>query len=146
MKNDDGTVYIYNKATNTAAYVESNADGQRIRVGNAYPWTLKEVTTEQGKTGIGIIDTSDTFSWNINPKSSLYVFLKPYDQSASIWEFVKTDEEVPTGILYLTPDPYPSSLNDGAEGDCYDLCGRRVNTHSLPRGIYIHHGKKKLIY
>ena len=142
VKNADGTVYLYNKATATAAYVDSNAEGQRVRVGSAYPWQLREVTTEQGKTGIGILDPSDTFSWSGNPKSSMYVVLKPYEHNACIWEFVKTDEEVPTGIE--APHVVPVTLDDEP---LYDLSGRPAprSPHSLHRGIYITHGKKILV-
>ena len=137
VKKGDGTVYIYNKQTGTAAYVKSNADGKRICLGQEYPWRLSEATLDNGSKGVTFIDETGAFGWHATPKSWNYVLLKPYTQNASVWELIKTDEEVGTGIYSLTP-----TLTHRNDGIIYDLSGRQMPHGRLPRGIYIRNGKK----
>lgn len=135
-ENDDGTVLIINKATDSPAYVASDADEQRLKVGENYPWQLKVVTTDQGTTGIGIVNRSGAYSWYTNPRSWTYVLLKPYDWGASIWEFVKTDEKVTTDIIEMPTAPTSATI--------YDISGRRLQ-EVLHRGVYIVNGKKVVV-
>ena len=137
-KNDDGTVFIISKATGTAAYVAAEADEQRIKVGNDYPWKLNVVTTDQGDTGIGIINRTGEYSWYTNPRSWTYILLKPYDWGASIWEFIKTDEEVGVNDINASQ---PSTLNSQLP-TLYDLTGRRL-AKEPDHGIYILNGQKR---
>lgn len=139
--NEDGTVNIFNKRTNTAAYVASSTEEQRVKVGKNYDWKLQIVTTDEGTTAVGILDASKKYSWHINPQAWTYVLLKPYTAGASVWEFEKTDEEVPTGIESIT------NLQGTIQGGeaVYDLTGRRMPTSlhtSLPKGVYIWKGRK----
>ena len=142
--NDDGTVSISNKKTGTTAFTASNAEDQRVRLGKPYSWTLEEVTTDLGTTGIGIKDASGTFSWYVNPSSWSYVLLKPYEWGAAIWEFIKTDEKILTDGINTTmqDNPLPSAINNQF---FYDLTGRRFNAEPTIPGIYIVAGKKVLI-
>ena len=147
-KNGDGTFRLTNKKTNTPAYVAADEEGQRIRLGADYPWMLDDVTTEQGTEGIAILDRSATFSWHINPKSWTYALLKPDDQIASIWEFVETDEEVPTGIEGMKIEELRMKNEEFIiHNPLYDLSGRRIFSEPsvLPKGVYISHGRKMLI-
>ena len=134
VKKDDGTVRILNKQTQTSAYVESSAEDQRLLLGKDYAWMLREVTTDQNNTGVAIIDESGSYSWYINPKSWTYALLKPYDWGASVWEFIKTDEEIPTGIesVWESEGENVSKHNHAI----YDLSGRQIK-NVLTKGIYI---------
>ncbi|MBR1732647.1 MAG: family 20 glycosylhydrolase, partial [Alloprevotella sp.] len=134
-KQTDGTLLIESKLTGTCAYVASNAADQRVRLGRDYKWTLKEVTTDQGNTAIAITDGSGAFSWYTNPSAWDYVLLKPYDWGASVWQFVKTTEEVPTGIRSLEAD------SDTASAVLYDMQGRQM-VQTPQRGVYIQDGRK----
>ena len=138
-KNDDGTVLIINKTTETAAYVASDAEEQRLRVGQNYPWKLDLVTTDQGGTGIAIINRTGAYSWYTNPRSWTYLLLKPYDWGASIWEFIKTDEQVTTGIRSMENAQGKKGNEAGA---MYDLTGRRLSKVPV-HGIYIQDGQKR---
>lgn len=137
VKNDDGTVRIVNKQTQTSAYVASSVEEQRLQLGRDYAWKLREVTTDQNNTGVAIVDDSDQYSWYINPSAWTYVLLKPYDWGASVWELIKTSEEIPTGIEEL----HSSSEFEVQSSEVYDLAGRKV-TSSLPKGVYISNRKK----
>ncbi len=86
---------------------------------------------------VTFIDETGAFGWRATPKSWNYVLLKPYTQNASVWELIKTDEEVGTGIYSLTP-----TLTHRNDGIIYDLSGRQMPHGRLPRGIYIRNGKK----
>ena len=141
-KNDDATVTIYNVATGTGAFVASSAQNRPVRVGRAYNWTLKEVTTDSDQTGIAIVDETDTYSWYTNPSGSWnYLILKPYNMTGSIWAFQRLSQEVPTGIERIVTDADTA----GAEGstDYYDLTGRRVA--SPARGIYLTGKGEKIV-
>jgi len=132
--NDDGTVSIFNKKTETPAYVTSSAEDLIIRLGRDYHWTLAEVTTDQGNTDIAIIDKSGAYSWYSYNNSSSNILLKPYDYGASVWDLILTDEEVLTGITELSP--FSSTKNR------YDLTGCPL--HKLPvHGLYIQDGQLK---
>ena len=132
-KTGDGTILLRNKLTDSYAYVSSNAADERVRLGDAYRWTLREVTTDQGNTALAIIDGSGTYSWYTNPNSWTYVLLKPYDWGASVWTLVKTSEEVPTGIS--------SPLVTRHSQATYDLQGRRL-TQEPQQGVFIRDRKK----
>jgi hypothetical protein len=133
VPNDDGTTSIRNKQTQTPAYVEESADGKRIRLGKEYPWKLQQVTTDQGNTAIGIIDRSGAYSWYTNPRSWTYLLLKPYDWGASVWELIKTEEEVTDGIRNIDSIINRESVNS----KLFDLSGRIVPSNSLKPGVYI---------
>lgn len=133
-KHNDGTVYIYNKQTQTGAYLTSSGDGQQIKVGQDYAWTLEERTLD-GKTGICIIDKTGQYSWYTNPGSWNYVLLKPF-WGACTWEFVDSGVEVPVGITDVEGSVQTESI-------VYDLTGRRVQ-NPAKGGIYIVNGEKKV--
>ena len=133
-KNADGTVYIYSKKTETAAYLESNAVDQQVKVGRNYSWTLEERTLD-GKEGICIIDGSGTASWYTNPNSWNYILMKPF-WGACTWEFVESGIQVPTSITDI-------DATTNGDNKVYDLSGREVaNPQS---GIYIINGQKQVI-
>lgn len=139
IKNEDGTVSIRNKQSNTPAYVDADAEGQRLRLGTDYPWKLLEITTDQGNTATGILSPTGAFSWHMNTKSWTYVLLKPRELGASVWEFVKTDEEIPTGIQSI--DDRQIFNNDAKLNDIFDLSGRRLKVEPQ-RGVFIKNGQK----
>ena len=89
---EDGTVLLINKATGTSAYVESSSDGQTIKLGEEYAWTLEERTID-GSTGICIIDATGNNAWYTNPNAWNTVILKPF-WGACIWEFQRTNIKV----------------------------------------------------
>ena len=126
-KNTDGTVFIYNKKTETAAYLTSNAVDQKVMVGKDYAWTLEERSLD-GKSGICIIDGSGNFSWYTNPDVWNYVLMKPF-WGACTWEFQQSGIEVPTSIN----DIQDTNTSDNI---IYDLSGRRVATQTTS-GVYI---------
>ncbi len=134
VKNTDGTVYIYNKATGECAYINSNSDDQKIYVGRDYAWTLKETTTDQGNKGIGIVSGNGSSAWYTNPDAWQYILTKPYTWGASVWNFEKSNIEVSTGIEEVNGE-------NGEVRIIYDLQGRRVNEITT-HGIYIINGKK----
>jgi hypothetical protein len=134
-KNTDGTVCIYSKKTQTAAYLTSNAVDAKVLVGKDYAWTLEERTLD-GKDGICIIDGSGSFSWYTNPNSWGYILMKPF-WGACTWEFQDSGIEVPTGItdIVVSKDELAKCI--------YDLSGRKVNNPE--KGIYIINGKKQVV-
>lgn len=133
-KNTDGTVVIYNKKTQTGAYLTSNAVDQKVKVGQDYSWTLEERTLD-GKSGVCIIDGNGVASWYTNPDVWNYVLMKPF-WGACTWEFVESGIEVPTGI---------SNVLDNAEkkSAIYNLNGTRVLNPT--KGVYITDGKVQII-
>lgn len=134
VKQPGGTVALVNKATGTAAYPISHEDGQAIKLGEDYAWTLEERTLD-GKTGICIIDEEGTTSWYTNPSVWSYILMKPF-WGACTWEFQKSDIKTPAGIGFVGGD-YDTDV-------LYDLQGRRVE-HVAQPGIYISNGGKKVI-
>ncbi len=97
------------------------------------------MTTDQGNTGIAIIDRSGTYSWYTNPRSWTYLLLKPYDWGASVWELIKTEEAVTDGIKIPS---HPSVGDERENGKWFDLTGRekvngQLSNGQLPRGLYI---------
>ena len=96
------------------------------------------MTTDQGNTGIAIIDRSGAYSWSTNPRSWTYLLLKPYDWGASVWEFIKTNEKTPTGIETIDNS---QMTNDNSA--IYNSQGQRVGAPS--KGIYIQNGRKKVV-
>ena len=135
-KNNDGTVYIYNKATGESAYINSNADEQTVYVGHDYAWTLKETTTDTGNKGIGIVSGNGSSAWYINPGVWNYVLTKPYTWGGSVWTFEKSNIQVETGINEVCDCIENSNV-------IYDLHGRHVENPN--KGIYIINGNKVLI-
>lgn len=133
-KNKNGTVGIYNKRTQTAAYIGNDAAAQTLQLGQPYNWTLQEITTDQGNSAIGILDNSLQFSWYTNPSAWSYVLTQPYDWGASVWVLKKTDHTV-VGI------DSPESTTSPTE--YYDLSGRRVKQPD--KGVYIERSGKKTI-
>ena len=133
-KNSDGTVFIYSKKTQTAAYLTSNAVDQKVKVGKDYAWTLEERSLD-GKSGICIIDGSGSFSWYTNPDVWNYVLTKPF-WGACTWEFQDSGIEVPTSVSDIHG-------TDSSDNIIYDLSGRRVSNPQ--KGIYIINGKKVVI-
>jgi len=126
-KNADGTVGIINKLTGTAAYVQSDADGQSLRTGREYAWTLREITTDTGNKSIAIIDGSGAFSWYTNPSAWSHVLLKPYDWGASVWMLEPVAGDlVPVRHIRLEP---------GKSTRYYDLHGRLTTVPS--HGVYV---------
>lgn len=134
VKNSNGTVYLYNKTSNTAAYLESNSDGQSVKMGQEYEWTLEERTLD-GVKGICIIDGSGSYSWYTNPDAWNYVLVKPF-WGACTWEFEKSTVEVPTAITEIKQDAVVKGT--------FDLQGRRIEQITSP-GIYIIDGKVTVI-
>ncbi len=137
VKNDNGTAKIYNKKTETTAYLYKTSDGeQRVRVGKDYDWQLSQVTNDAGNSAIVILDASGTNGWQAKPQSWSYIVLKPFKEEASGWELIKTDELV--GIRDINEEWGSQSNEPGA---IYDLCGRRLN--KLPaHGVYLQNGVK----
>ena len=133
VKNIDGTVYIYNKANGKAAYIDSNAIDQTLKVGNEYAWTLKETTTDTGSKGIAIVAGDGEHGWYTNPGAWEYLLTKPYTWGASVWTLEKSTVEVETGI----EETKESIVSNGT----FDLQGRKVKLITAP-GIYIINGEK----
>lgn len=134
-KNTDGTVCIYSKKTQTAAYLTSNAADAKVLVGKDYAWTLEERTLD-GKAGICIIDGSGNFSWYTNPSSWGYILMKPF-WGACTWEFQDSGIEVPTGITDIVDEEEKTAKQ------IYDLSGRHVIKPAS--GIYVVNGQKQII-
>ena len=104
VKQPQGTVYLINKATNTAAYVSSSVAEQGISLGKEYDWALEERTND-GKTGICIIESTGAYSWYINPDVWQNVILKPITWGASTWEFQKSNVAVSDSPEVEPEDP-----------------------------------------
>ena len=109
VKQADGTIYLINKATGTAAYPASEAAEAVIKLGQNYAWTLEERTND-GKTGICIINNAGAYSWYINPDVWTNVIFKPITWGASTWEFLKTSIAVTNGT---DPEPDPIAPQTG---------------------------------
>ena len=135
-KNNDGTVYVYNKATGECAYINSAADDQTVYVGRDYAWTLKETTTDTGNKGIGIVSGNGDSGWYTNPDAWGHVLTKPYTWGGSVWTFEESNIQVETGIEDVECE------NDNVK-TIYDLQGRQVENPT--KGIYIVNGNKVLI-
>ncbi len=135
LKNEDGTVYIYNKASGKAASIARSQDGVYLRADREYKWKIAEVTTDEGTIGLGINDGSGAYSWYVNPSSFSAVLMKPYTYGAGIWTFEKLDEEVSTGIGNMNADIKPAKY--------WDLSGRRVSDPE--RGIYVTDQRSKVV-
>ena len=135
VKKPNGQIYIYNKATGTAAYPTSYNGEQAIKLGQEYAWTLDERTLD-GKTGICIIDAAGNNSWYTNPASWGYIITKPF-WGACTWEFQKSQIEVPTSIVEIKE-------STTKESSIYDLQGNKLSKIITP-GIYIINGEKSFI-
>ena len=109
------------------------ANGTADKAGTA--WMPVEITTDQGATGIAIVESTGTYSWYTNPNAFPTIILKPKDWGASIWNFQKSG--ITTGLQPITTTP--------AETDkYYDLSGRRI-TRPTDRGVYIHNGRRVML-
>lgn len=135
VKNNDGTVYIYNKANGKAAYISNDADEQKVMVGREYAWTLEETTADTGNSGIAIVSKNGSSAWYTNPSAWNYVLTKPSSWGASVWTLEKTDIEVETSIEEVTDEETNNAV--------YDLMGRKVS--NPVKGIYIVNDKKVII-
>ena len=134
----NGTVKILNKATGKAAYIDSSKEGAVLMANYSgsglTDWTLEEIKTDLGGSGMAIVDPSGTYSWYTNPDAFATLVTKPKDWGASIWTLVQTD--VVTGVA-------PTLVEKKAPA-YYDLGGRRVLAPT--QGIYITgEGEKVLI-
>ena len=134
VKRPGGTVYLVNKATGTAACPSAEQEAAAIKLGEEYAWTLEERTND-GKTGICIINSSGAYSWYTNPDVWSDIIFKPITWGASTWEFQKSDIKNESGIAAIN--------KDSNAGVIYDLAGRRVGRFTQP-GIYICDGTKIL--
>ena len=141
-KQADGTARLVNKATGGYAYITSAADGSTL-YGNGQAstarnaWTLTQLTTDQGATGIAIVETTGVYSWYTNPSAFASLIMKPKDYGASIWNFIETN--VTTGIRSVNTD---NQDTPAAKANIYyDLSGRRV-VRPTGKGIYIVGGRK----
>ncbi len=130
VKKPNGQVYLYNKATDTAAYPTAYNGEQGIKLGQEYAWTLEERTLD-GKTGICIIDAAGNNSWYTNPNSWNYILMKPF-WGACTWEFQKSN--VATSVIEIED-------NTKASNAIYDLLGNKLEKIVKP-GIYIVNGEK----
>ena len=133
VKKTNGQVYIYNKATGTAAYPTAYNDEQGVKLGQEYAWTLEERNIE-GKTGICIIDNSGTNAWYSNRNSWNFILMKPF-WGACTWEFQKSD--IATSIVEVED-------NSVMGNSTYDLLGNRLEKIVKP-GIYIVNGEKRIV-
>ena len=91
----NGTVYLRNKATGTAAYPTADAEDGVVKLGQDYGWTVKEATVDTGDKGICIFAASGKVAWyqnNTEPSWENVVILKPL-WGACIWEF--QDSRIP---------------------------------------------------
>lgn len=128
-------VSIISKLTGKPAYIDTEADGTKLKTGSPYEWGLNEYTCDEGKTGIQIITANGEFSWYTNPNAwKNNVILKPKTYGAAIWTFEVSN--VATGVHATTaPAIVPTSY--------YDLQGRLVSqpTH----GVYVTNTGRKVI-
>ncbi|MBR2862028.1 MAG: family 20 glycosylhydrolase [Bacteroidaceae bacterium] len=134
---NNGTVKLMNKATGKAAYIASSKEGATLMANYSgsglTDWTLEELKTDLGGSGIAIVDPSGTYSWYVNPGAFPTVITKPKDWGASIWLLNKT--ETLTGV--------EATLVEKKAPVYYDLGGRRVLVPQ--QGIYITgEGEKRL--
>ncbi len=135
IKRPNGKVYIYNKATGTAAYPVSYNGEQAIKLGEEYAWTLEERTLD-GQTGVCIIDEGGNNSWYTNPAAWNFVLMKNF-WGACTWEFEKSNVEVSTSIIEIESDAK-------SENAIYDLRGNKLSKIVVP-GIYIINGEKVFV-
>lgn len=135
-KNDDGTVYIYNKENNECAYISSDASDQTVMVGKEYPWTLQELTVDTGDSGICIISKDGGNGWYTNPGAWQYVLTKPF-WGGCIWSFEKSTFATGTAV-----DDIIKEIDNDDATLLYDLQGRRVK--EATRGIYINAKGEKI--
>lgn len=128
-------VSIISKLTGKPAYIDTEADGTKLKTGSPYEWGLNEYTCDEGKTGIQIITANGEFSWYTNPNAwKNNVILKPKTYGAAIWTFEVSN--VATGVHATTaPAIVPTSY--------YDLQGRLVSQPS--HGVYVTNTGRKVI-
>ena len=127
-------VRIHNKVGDKTAYVASNTAEAKVQLGTDYNWTLSEITTDQGQTGLTIRDVTGQYSWYINPSVWTEVLLKPYDWGASIWSLEKQD--VSSGIENV------KTRQTDAPVRYYNTMGQRVSRNTP--GIVIDSNGRKI--
>ncbi len=122
VKGDGGKVRIVNKGTGKASYLSSSAEGVTIYANYSgsglADWTIEQVTTDQSKTALAIVDASGVYSWYTNPNAFTDILTKPKSWGASVWNFIPTD--IATSI---------EAIHANGKDDhhaCYDLSGRRI--------------------
>ena len=118
--------YIYNLQTFHPAAINSSyidISGKK----EATPFTL---TLNEDETGF-IIANGDSY-WTTQTSGQMYAQIR---KTPSEWRFV------PVGTYQITGIHSP--FEDGEEGDCFDLTGRRIETPAS--GLYIRNGKKVYI-
>ena len=118
--------YIYNRQTFHPAAINSSyidISGKK----EATPFTL---TLNEDETGF-IIANGDSY-WTTQTSGQMYAQIR---KTPSEWRFV------PVGTYQITGIHSP--FEDGEEGDCFDLTGRRIETPAS--GLYIRNGKKVYI-
>lgn len=135
-KNSDGTVILYNKASGSSAYINSDLADQTVMVGKEYSWKLEEITVDTGDSGICIIGSEGKNGWYINPNAWGYVLTKPF-WGGCIWSLEKSTVQIETSIEDVIEN---NSAQD--EHIVYDLQGRRITNPS--NGIYITNKGKKI--
>ena len=123
-KQPDGTAYLRNKATGTAAYPTVDAADGVIKLGQDYGWTIKEGSVDTGDTGTCIVGASGSVAWYQNHTGWPNVILKPF-WGACLWEFqksnVKVEEGGTTPVVPQTSGifPQPQQVKWG-EGKAFD--------------------------
>ena len=137
VKNNDGTVSIYNKANGESAYINSDIADQKVMVGKEYSWTIEETTVDTGHSGIAIIGANGANAWYTNPNAWGYVLMKPF-WGACIWSFDKSNVATGTGI-----DEIVEEQNDNCTNRTYDLQGRVIE--GTAQGIYINGRGEKIL-
>lgn len=119
VKTENKRVYIYNKASGTAAYIDNDTSDQTVKVGKEYAWDLQEMTVDTGDSGICIIGDKGINAWYINPGAWNYVLTKPF-WGGCIWSIIPAGIQVETGIGNINAEQDNNSNKEGK----YDLQGR----------------------
>lgn len=133
----NGKVCLYNKATGTAAYINSDTADQIVKVGKEYQWELQEMTVDTGHTGICIVGSNGANGWYINPDAWNYILTKPF-WGGCIWSLEKSETMIETAIENIESDS-----NKEENNATYDLQGRK--TIPTENNIYITSNGRKVL-